>query len=157
LVTVWSHAGKEALQLLFGSQFERVYYRILNHRFEGHLDLALRVGYEPVEYLFDRVPLAGFLEDFEIVQQHRAVADDIEHSAASSALAAVMRAEKCLGEQQSQGVPAGWDGKAVAEVSVALRKEQFGVLGTGDDLAIGNLTAASIVTVEFPQIAGMIG
>ena len=85
------------LQLLFGSQFKGVYHCILNHWFERHLDLPMRVRHESVENLFDCAPLPAFLENLEVMQQRRAAADNVENPAAGSAFAAIVRAEKRLG------------------------------------------------------------
>ena len=65
--------------------------------------------------------------------------------------------KKVSANKQPERVLAGRNRKPIAEVAVALGQEEFRIVGAGDNLAIGNLPAAVVVAVQFPQIARVVG
>src|SRR4030095_12812828 len=105
--------------LRLGGHFNGVYQRVVYDRLELQQDVALFIGRDAGEGLFQGAAgPACFFEDVEVLQQRFAVTEDVKDAAAGPATHRIGSAEVPLGESERNSVSPRrhWDG--VGEIAV---------------------------------------
>src|SRR5215471_8784622 len=91
-----------------GDHFDGVDQRVVYDRLELQQDVALFVGRDAGESLFQgAVGSASFFKDVEVFQQRFAITEDVKNAAARPAVQRICRAEVPLCESERNSVASG--------------------------------------------------
>src|SRR5262245_41449618 len=112
----------------FGGHFNGVDQRVVYDRLELQQDVALFLGRDAGEGLFQgAVGPARFFEDVEVLQQRFAITEDVKDAAAGPAAHRIGSAEVPLGESERDRVSPRRHWNGVGEIAVAFDPVKFRV------------------------------